>query len=117
MVVIGAFETIEGLLILLSPSFFEAAGGRVIVLNLVAWGWLHLVIGVLILVAGSSLLAGGPSWTGGFGLAVIGIDMVIQLVWLPAFPIWSLAIIALDLVVLYAIATAWPDWRTHSRST
>lgn len=116
MMVIGAFETIEGLLALLSPSFFLAAGGRVIVLDLVAWGWLHLVLGVLILAAGASLLAGGPSWAGGVGLTVIGIDMVIQLIWLPAFPIWSLAIIALDLLVLYAIATTWPDWRTRSRS-
>jgi hypothetical protein len=43
--------------------------------------------------------------------------MLVQLVWLPAFLIWSIIIVAFDLLVIYAIATAWPDWRTADSPT
>ena len=45
------------------------------------------------------------------GLGLIAINVLVQLVWLPAFPVWSIIIVAFDLLVLYAIATTWPDWR------
>ena len=111
MTIIGAFAVVEGLVALLSPTFFLTGGGRVLALNLAGWGWLHLVLGALVLVTVSSLL-GGAAWAGGVGVALVAINMLVQLVWLPAFPLWSIIIIALDLLVLYAIATTWRDWRT-----
>jgi len=111
MTIIGAFAVIEGLVALLSPTFFVGGGGRVLALNLAGWGWLHLVVGVLVVVTGAGML-GGATWARGVGAALVAINMLVQLVWLPAFPAWSLIIIALDLVVLYAIATTWHDWRT-----
>jgi hypothetical protein len=111
MTIVGAFAVIEGLLALLSPAFFVTGGGRVLALNLAGWGWLHLVLGVLVLVVGASVL-GGAAWARGVGVALVAINMLVQLVWLPAFPAWSIIIIALDLLVLYAIATMWHDWRT-----
>ena len=111
MVVIGVFAVFEGLLALLSPSFFVTQGGRVLALNLAGWGWLHLVLGVLVLAAGTVLFTSGSAWAGAVGLGVAAANLFVQLVWLPAFPIWSVIIIALDLLVLYAIATTWPDRR------
>jgi hypothetical protein len=111
MTLIGAFAVIEGLVALLSPRFFLTGSGRVLALNLAGWGWLHLVLGLLVVVAGLSVL-GGATWARGVGVALVAINMLVQLVWLPAFPAWSIIIIALDLLVLYAIATTWNDWRT-----
>ena len=103
---------IEGLLALLSPTFFLTGGGRVLALNLAGWGWLHLILGALVLVTGLGLLWGAPTWARSVGLGLIAINMLVQLVWLPAFPIWSIVILTFDLLVLYAIATTWHDWRT-----
>ncbi|HEY2222857.1 DUF7144 family membrane protein [Actinomycetospora sp.] len=114
MMVIGLFAVFEGLLALRSPDFFVAQGGRVLALNLAGWGWLHLVLGLLVLAAGATLFGGGARWAGGVGIAVIAVNLFVQLVWLPAFPIWSIIIIALDLLVLYAIAATWPDRRVST---
>lgn len=111
-IVVGAFSVIEGLLALFSPRFFLDGGGRVLALNLTGWGWLHLVLGALVLLAGASLLSGADGWAGGVVAALVAVNMLVQLVWLPAFPLWSIVIVALDLLVLYAIATTWVDWRT-----
>jgi hypothetical protein len=110
MAIVGGFAVIEGLIALLAPDFFVTGGGRVLALNLTGWGWLHLLLGLLVLVTGLSLL-GGAAWARGVGAALIAINMFVQLVWLPAFPLWSIIIIAFDLLVLYAIATTWRDWR------
>ena len=111
MTVVGAFAVIEGLLALLSPAFFSTNGGRVLALNLAGWGWIHLLLGVVVLVTGMGLLAGAPTWARSVGVGLIAVNMLVQLVWLPAFPIWSIIIIGLDLLVLYAIATTWTEWR------
>jgi hypothetical protein len=110
MTIIGAFAVIEGLLALLAPAFFVTGGGRVLAINLAGWGWLHLVLGVLVVVVGAGVLV-GATWARGAGVALVAVNMLVQLVWLPAFPAWSIIIIALDLLVLYAIATTWHDWR------
>ncbi|WP_018332151.1 DUF7144 family membrane protein [Actinomycetospora chiangmaiensis] len=112
IVVVGAFSVIQGLLALLAPSFFVERGGRVLALDLAAWGWLHLVLGALVLLAGSSLLSGAGSWAGSAAVVLVAVNMLVQLVWLPAFPLWSIVIVAFDLLVLYAVATTWIDLRT-----
>ena len=61
MTVIGAFAVIVGLLALLSPTFFLTGGGRVLALNLAGWGWLHLILGALVLATGVGLLACAPA--------------------------------------------------------
>jgi hypothetical protein len=110
--IVGAFSVIQGLLALLAPSFFVDHGGRILALDLAAWGWLHLVLGALMLIAGSSLLGGAEGWARGIAVGFVALNMLVQLVWLPAFPVWSVTIVALDLLVIYAIATTWVDWRT-----
>lgn len=65
----------------------------------------------MVLVTGMGLLAGAPTWARSVGVGLIAVNMLVQLVWLPAFPIWSIIIIGLDLLVLYAIATTWTEWR------
>jgi hypothetical protein len=110
MTVAGAFSVLEGLLALLSPTFFLNGGGRVLALNLTAWGWLHIVLGALMLVTGVGLWAGASASARTVTVGLIAINILVQLVWLPAYPIWSIFILAFDLIVLYALATISADW-------
>ena len=113
MVVIGGFGVIEGFVALLMPNYFVTAGGAVLALNLAAWGWLHIIIAALVLATGFSLLGNAPGWARTVGIGLVAINMIVQLAWLPAYPIWGIVALALDVLVLYALVATWgqrADW-------
>jgi hypothetical protein len=113
MVVIGGFGVIEGFVALLMPNYFVTAGGAVLAINLAAWGWLHILIAVLVLATGFALLGNAPGWARTVGTVLVAINMIVQLAWLPAYPIWSIIALVLDVLVLYALVATWgqrTDW-------
>jgi hypothetical protein len=109
MTVIGAFAVVEGLYALFSPTFVTLTQAGVLLLDLTAWGWLHLLMGVLVLATGLSLAGSAPNWARGAGIVLVALNMIVQLAFLPAYPIWSILMIGLGLVVIYALMITWDD--------
>jgi hypothetical protein len=108
MTVIGAFAVIEGLLALLRPTTYLTVNGTVLALDLGAWGWVHLILGALLAITGVSLLRDAPAWARGLGVLLVALSTVVQLAWLPAYPIWSILMIALAVMVIYALVATTP---------
>jgi hypothetical protein len=109
MTIIGAFGVIEGLAALLTPTTYIAVNGTVLSIDLSAWGWLHLILGALLVITGISLLRETPSWARALGTVLVALSILVQMAWMPAYPIWSILIITLDVVVLYALLATWGD--------
>ena len=107
MAVIGGFGVIEGLVALFTPTYFVTSNGAVLTINLTGWAWVHLILGVLALVTGLALIGNAPNWARGVGIGLVAINMLVQLAWLPAYPIWSIMAIVLDMVVIGALAITW----------
>ena len=108
MAVIGAFAVIEGLLALLRPTTYVTVNGTVLALDVSAWGWVHLILGALLLITGMSLLRDAPPWARGLGVLLVALSTVVQFAWLPAYPIWSILMITLAVIVIYALAATTP---------
>ena len=107
MTIVGAFGVIEGLAALLAPTTYIAVNGTVLSIDLIAWGWVHLILGALLAITGVSLLREAPSWARGVGTVLVGLSILVQMAWIPAYPLWSILMITLDVVVIYAlVATA-----------
>jgi hypothetical protein len=70
--------------------------------SLRTWGWITLILAVLQLLAAAGALAGNQlaRW---FAVAVVGLNAINQMLFLPAYPFWSLTIIAMDVVALYGL--------------
>lgn len=83
-------------------SSFYVANTHFIVSNLDTWGWVILLIGVFqyCVALGVLVQAAWARWT---GVAIAGINAVIQLVFLPAAPFLSLTIFTLDILVIYGL--------------
>jgi len=109
MTVIGAFAVIEGLLALLRPTTYLTVNGTVLALDLGAWGWVHLILGALLAITGVSLLRDAPAWARGLGVLLVALSTVVQMAWLPAYPIWSILMIALAVMVIYALVATTPQ--------
>ena len=72
--------------------------------HLRTWGWIVLALGVVEFLAGSAILR-GRGWSRWFGIGVAALNAIGQMVFIPAYPWWSLLIIAIDVLVIYRLAT------------
>ena len=77
--------------------------------NLAAWGWIYIVLGVLLIVAGFALL-NGAQWARWFGIVFVSIAIFTHFAWMYAFPVQALVGVVIDAFVLYALlAYSGPD--------
>jgi hypothetical protein len=102
MLMIGLFQIIAGLSALLDDQFFVTTPNYVFDLDVTAWGWVHLIIGVLLVVAGWGLYS-GSTWAGATALVLAVISAVANFFFVPYYPLWSLLVIALDVWVIWAL--------------
>jgi hypothetical protein len=102
MIMIGAFEAISGLAAILENEFFAVTQNYVFEFDVTAWGWIHLIAGVLVVFAGFGLFSGAV-WARTVGVIVALISGIINFVFLPYYPVWSVLIIALNVTVIWAL--------------
>jgi hypothetical protein len=99
--VVGFFNVIDGIAAIANSHIF-VANAHYVVGDLRSWGWVSLILGVLQLIAMLGVLVGNQAarW---FGVAVIGLNAIEQMFFIPAYPFWSLVIIAVDVVALWGL--------------
>ncbi len=97
----GFFNMLYGIAAITNSHVF-VAGAHYVIGDLRAWGWVTLIISVLMLVAGAGVLAGNQlaRW---FAVAVVGLNAIDMMFFIPAYPFWALVIIAVDVVALYGL--------------
>jgi len=101
LVVAGVFNLVDGIASVTNSHVF-VAHAHYLFANLRTWGWITLILGVLQLLAAIGVLMANQvaRW---FAVAVIGLNALDHMFFLPSYPFWSLVIIALDVVALYGL--------------
>lgn len=102
LIVVGAFQAAQGLVALVRKEFFVSTNNYVFQLDLTTWGWVHLVLGVVMVVAGCGVLA-KQTWAVVAGIVLCVLSALANFTFIPHYPIWSLVIIALDVLVIWAL--------------
>jgi hypothetical protein len=113
LAVVGAFQVMTGLTAMLNDEILVVRSDSLIVkLDYTYWGWLHLLLGAVALVASYLLLRGNMV---GRVLAtnIAGLNMLVSFVFLPAQPWWSVISIAFNVTVIYAIAAHGAELRSR----
>ena len=103
MLLLGCFQAVQGLVAVFDDGFYHVTqGGLVIDVDYTAWGWTHLLLGVLIFICGLGVLTGNlVARTVGVLLACL--SALANLAFIAAYPVWSVLIIAIDVLVIYAL--------------
>ena len=101
LVTVGIFNLIDGIAAIARSHIF-IANAHYVIGDLRAWGWVALILGVLQVLAAIGVLAGNQAarW---FAVAVVGLNAIAQMFFIPAYPFWSLTIIAVDVVALWGL--------------
>jgi len=103
MMLLGVFHMFEGLIALFRHAeiAFPTAGLTVQV-SYTQWGWLQLIAGALVFLAGLGLFT-GRMWARVLGVVLVAISALVNFAWASAFPVWSITLLAIDFFVIYAL--------------
>jgi hypothetical protein len=102
MILIGVFQSLAGLVALFNDEFYVVTRNYTFDLDVTAWGWIHLILGLLILVTGFGLF-GRRTWAGVAAIVLAMLSALSNFFFIPYYPIWSLVLIGLDVWVIWAL--------------
>jgi hypothetical protein len=102
MILIGVFQAINGIAAISKDEFFVVTDDYVYNLDTTAWGWIHLILGIIVALAGVFLIA-GRAWAGIVALVLAALQAVSMFFFIPYYPFWAILVIALDVFVIWAL--------------
>src|SRR6478609_8581597 len=125
VILVGMFNVIDGLRAITNASQVQShfPNGNVelpLTNNVKTWGWLVLIIGVVMILAGF-LIFSGNMFGRIVGIAIAALNAVVQLSYLDHNTFWSFTMILVDILVIYALVAHGgrieDDWQTTDRTT
>ncbi len=105
---VGLFQFFEGLSAVLNDDLYVRTPNYVYQFDLTAWGWLHLIVGIVAVGVGIAVLL-GQSWAMFVGILMATLSLLMQFLFLPWAPFWALTIMAVNMAVIWALATRLSD--------
>jgi hypothetical protein len=104
LIMLGGFQAIEGLVAIFRDEYFLVTrSGLLLTMDFTAWGWTHLILGLIAVGTGIGVLL-GQTWARVVGIIIAVVSALANIAFLPAYPIWATIIIALDVLAIYALA-------------
>ncbi|MFI8460653.1 hypothetical protein [Kitasatospora sp. NPDC085464] len=102
MIAGGIMAVFQGIAAITKDSLIVVTRHYVYSMNTEGWGWIHVIVGVVLVLAGVALFS-GAAWARVVGVAVAGLSMIANFLWLPYYPLWAIVLIALDAFVIWAL--------------
>jgi hypothetical protein len=103
MIMLGIFHALAGLTALFRDKFYVATPNNLITLDVTGWGWIHLIAGVIVALAGFYVFTGAV-WARTIGVILAIVSAIANFLFIPYYPFWSLLMIAVDIFVIWALA-------------
>ena len=102
LTLIGCFQVIAGLVAIFDDEFYVVARNYTFNLDTSAWGWLHLLLGLLLLLTAFGLFT-LRSWAIITAVVLAILSAIANFFFIPYYPFWSILVIALDVWVIWAL--------------
>ncbi len=102
MMLVGFFQIIYGLTAVIKKGFFVVTETHLLAFNFTAWGWITLLLGIIILAAGYELMR-GAMWARVLAVILAGMSLVANMALMSAYPLWSIMIIVFDVLIIHAL--------------
>lgn len=102
MVIGGVLNAIYGFVAVFNDDWVVFQDRSAVFLDLTGWGWLHVAIGVVLLLAGLGVFSGNVL-ARTVGVLVAAIALIANFLWLPVYPIWSITVMVIAALVIWAL--------------
>lgn len=104
MTIGGVLAVFQGIAAIAKDDIIVKARNYSFAFSSTGWGWIHLILGIVIFLAGLSLFS-GAAWARFLGVLLAGLSVIANFTWLPYYPVWSIVVIAIDLAIIWALCT------------
>lgn len=108
MVIVGFLNFFYGLAAIVNDEVVVVGGHGAIIADLTAWGWVTLILAVVLVMTGFGLVT-GAAWARVVGVVIVSINAIEQVWIFPAAPLWALIVILLDVIILYNLTARWGE--------
>jgi hypothetical protein len=102
MILIGIFQAFAGLEAIIDDDFYVVTQNYAFDLDTTAYGWIHLILGIVIVCAGFALWA-RKTWAAIVAIFLAMLSAIANFFFIPYYPFWSILMIALAIWVIWAI--------------
>ena len=102
MIMAGTFQAIAGLVGIFEDEFYVTTPNYWLQFDATSWGWIHLLVGLLVVFAGMAVLS-GQTWGRVVGVILAVLSAIANFAFIPYYPFWSITVIALDVFVIWAL--------------
>ena len=102
MIVMGGWWIISGLVAVFNSEFYVVGTEYIFQFDASTWGWVHLILGIAILLAGFSLFS-AATWARVVGVIIAVVSLLVAFAWLPWYPFWSIIFIAVSVLVIWSL--------------
>ena len=105
---VGVLQVFQGIAALARDEVFVVGIEYVYKFDLTTWGWIHLILGVVVVLVGVALFT-GATWARIGAIILLALSIVANFLWIPYYPWWSLTVIALAVLAIWGLAAWKPD--------
>lgn len=102
MMFLGAFQAIVGLAAIFKDDFYVVTQNSLVAFSYTTWGWVHLVLGIVIFMAGLELLR-GAMWARVIAVFLAVLSLIANAGFVNAYPVWSIIMMVVDVLIIYAL--------------
>ncbi|MER8187847.1 hypothetical protein [Kitasatospora sp. NPDC094015] len=98
----GAMAIFEGIAAIAKDDLFVKTSNYAFRFSVNGWGWIHLILGIVIVLAGFALFT-GAIWARAVGVVLAGLAAIANFLWLPYYPFWAVVLIAINIFIIWAL--------------
>jgi len=109
LAIVGVLGFFQGLAAILKGPTFVITFEYIYKIDPTGWGWIHLIVGLVAIGIAVGLFL-RKTWAAVGAIVIAGLSIVINFLWLPYYPWWSVILIALDVFIIWSVST----WRQHA---
>jgi hypothetical protein len=102
LVLVGFFQAIAGLVAIVDDEFYVATQKYIFQFDTTTWGWIHLIVGIIVLASGFGIFSGNVM-ARTVGVFVAGIAALVSFAWIPYYPVWAILLVLLNVAVIWAL--------------
>jgi len=112
LIIGGSLGLIFGIIAAVNDKWVVFANRGAVSLDLSTWGWVHVIVGAIVLLAGFGVFTGNIL-ARIVGVAVAIVSLIANFLWLPVYPVWAIIIITIDVLVIWALTAHGGEMRNY----